>query len=249
MNVSVCIDAVFSGKDFIQSLKDVSASGVKAFEFWSWWDKDLTRIRHAKDELGLEVAACCTKFISLVDASRRADYLAGLQESLLAARALGCKRLISQVGNDLGSSRFAQKRALIEGLKTCVPLLEKDDVTLVIEPLNTLVDHPGYYLSSSDEAFEIVEAVGSSRVKVLFDIYHQQITEGNLIQRITDNLSHIGHFHAAGNPGRRELYVGEINYPAVFKAIDQRGYPGYVGFEYFPIEEPTQGIRAFVNSL
>lgn len=249
MNISVCLDAVFSGKDFIQSMMEVSASGVKAFEFWSWWDKDLERIRQAKDELGLEVAAFCTRFISLVDASKRADYLAGLQESLQAARALGCKRLISQVGNDLGFSRFAQKRTLIEGLKACAPLLEKDDVTLVFEPLNTLVDHPGYYLSSSDEAFEIAETVGSSKVKVLFDIYHQQIMEGNLIQRITDNINHIGHFHAAGNPGRHELHVGEINYPAVFKAIDERGYQGYIGLEYFPIEEPTQGIKAFANPL
>ena len=247
MKVSICVDAVFRGKDFGQSLNDMSTVGVKAFEFWSWWDKDLASIRRAKERLNLAPIACCTRFISLVYASKRAEYLQGLRESIRAAQQIGCKTLISQVGNDLGTSRYAQKRNLIEGLRACVPLLEKEDILLVFEPLNTLVDHPGYYLTSSEEAFEIVEAVGSPKVKVLFDIYHQQIMEGNLIQRITENIDQIGHFHAAGNPGRHELYYGEINYPELFRAIDASGYQGYVGFEYFPLDEPLQGIRAFIE--
>ena len=156
--------------------------------------------------------------------------------------------MITQVGDDLGNSRYAQKRNLIAGLKASVPLLENADMLLVFEPLNTLVDHPGYYLTSSEEAFEIVEAVGSPRVKVLFDIYHQQIMEGNLIQRIRENIDKIGHFHAAGNPGRNEPYYGEINYPELFRAIDETGYQGYVGFEYVPVDAPLKGILAFVEN-
>lgn len=246
MNISVCVDAVFGGRDFVQALNEISTVGVKAFEFWGWWDKDLEAIRRAKERLNLTAVACCTRFISLVDASKRAEYLQGLQESIEAAQRIGCKMLISQVGNDLGTPRDTQKRNLIEGLKACVPLLERNDMLLVFEPLNTLVDHPGYYLTHSEEAFKIVEAVGSPRVKVLFDIYHQQIMEGNLIRRITENIDKIGHFHAAGNPGRHELYYGEINYPEVFRAIDATGYQGYVGFEYFPLDEPLTGIRAFI---
>ncbi len=246
MKISISVGAVFNGKDFVKGLEEISRAGVKAFEFWGWWDVDLDGIRAAKKHLNLTAAACCTRFISLVDASKRADYLQGLRESIQAAQSIECKTLISQVGNDLGTSRFVQKKNLIEGLKVCASLLEKEDTLLVIEPLNTLVDHPGYYLTSSEEAFEIVEAVGSPKVKVLFDIYHQQIMEGNLIQRITENIDKIGHFHAAGNPGRHELYYGEINYPEVFQAIDATGYQGYVGFEYFPLDEPLKGIRAFI---
>jgi hydroxypyruvate isomerase len=247
MKISISVGAVYQGHDFVAGMRAMKSLGVAAFEFWGWWDQDLARIRAAKEELNLTAAACCTHFISLVDAARRADYLQGLRDSIQAARSLGCKTLISQVGNDLGTSRYAQKRSLIAGLKACVPYLEEGDVTLTIEPLNTLVDHPGYYLTSSDEAFEIVDAVGNPKVKVLFDIYHQQIMEGHLIRRITENIDKIGHFHAAGNPGRHELYYGEINYPEVFRAIDATGYRGYIGFEYFPLDDPRQGIQAFLG--
>ena len=98
-------------------------------------------------------------------------------------------------------------------------------------------------MSSSAEAFEIIEEVGSDRVKVLFDIYHQQITEGDLIRNIRENISRIGHFHAAGCPGRHELDTGELNYPNIFHAIREAGYTGYVGLEYFPEKPVLEGLR------
>jgi hydroxypyruvate isomerase len=115
-------------------------------------------------------------------------------------------------------SREAQTQSLIEGLRACVPILEKEGVTLLIEPLNTRVNHQGYFLASSEEAFHIINQVGSPYVKILFDIYHQQITEGNVIANIRENIGLIGHFHAAGNPGRHELDNGELNYEQIFKA-------------------------------
>ena len=122
-------------------------------------------------------------------------------------------------------------------------MLETAGRTLVIEPLNELVDHAGYYLIRSDEAFEIVEEVGSSNVKVVFDIYHQQISEGHLIRNIIQNIDKIGHFHAAGNPGRNELTRGEIHYPQVFEAIQSTNYEGYVGLEYWPVEPALEGLK------
>ena len=120
--------------------------------------------------------------------------------------------LISQVGEfRQGVSRDDQEEALIAGLKAAAPMLEEAGITLVIEPLNELVNHPGYFLIRSDAAFDIIEEVDSPNVKVVFDIYHQQISEGNLIQNIVENIDKIGHFHAAGNPGRNELQFGEIN--------------------------------------
>ncbi|MFT5196014.1 MAG: hydroxypyruvate isomerase [Cellvibrionaceae bacterium] len=246
MNISVCIDAVYRGKASVEAMKDVYSAGVRAFEFWGWWEKDLEAIRKAKEELGMTAVALCTRFISLVDASKRSDYLQGLKETIVVAQSLGCKTIISQVGDDLGISRAEQQQSLIDGLKACVSLLEQANMQLVFEPLNVLVDHPGYYLTRSDEAFEIAEAVGSSHVKVLFDIYHQQITEGNVIRNIVENIDKIGHFHAAGNPGRHELTMGELNYFEIFRAIKEIGYTGYVGFEYYPTAEPVAGIRPFL---
>lgn len=235
---SVCIDAVFEGKSFGEACEAVKKAGIPAIEFWGWWDKDLNVLQAAQAENDLEISACCTKFISLVDPALRADYLQGLQESISAAQSLGTKTLISQVGDFRpGVSRAAQHQSLVEGLKEAAPLLEAGDISLVIEPLNELVDHKGYYLVRSDEAFEIVDKVGSSHVKVVFDIYHQQISEGHLIKNIITNINKIGHFHAAGNPGRNELQVGEINYPHVFAAIQQTSYQGYVGLEYWPLDD------------
>jgi hydroxypyruvate isomerase len=112
-----------------------------------------------------------------------------------------------------------------------------------VEPLNIAVNHKGYYLYSSAEGFDIIRAVGSPNVKLLYDIYHQQVTEGNLIQTITENIELIGHFHVADVPGRHEPGTGEINYANVLKAIDETGYNGYVGLEYAPKASALESLR------
>jgi hydroxypyruvate isomerase len=241
---SVCIDAVFSQLSSVEAMSAVQEAGIQALEFWGWWDKDLPAIEQARDRLGLSIAACCTRFISLVDPACREAYLQGLGQSLQAANRLGCPTLISQVGDFRpGVSRELQRQSLVDGLKQAAPMLEKAGVTLVIEPLNELIDHPGYFLVRSDEAFGIIDEVGSPRIKVVFDIYHQQISEGQLIANITANIGKIAHFHAAGNPGRNELTSGELHYPSIFQAIAETDYDGYVGLEYWPVHDPVTGLR------
>ena len=133
-------------------------------------------------------------------------------------------------------------------------MAEEAEVTLVLEPLNILVDHPGYFLTSSREGFEIVEQVDSSAVKLLYDIYHQQITEGSLIATITSHIELIGHFHAADVPGRHEPGSGEINYANVLAAVDEAGYEGFIGLEYAPTAGTPQtlehilGVRKEINA-
>lgn len=241
---SVCVDAVFEGKSIDAATASVKACGIDAFEFWGWWDKDLDAVLAAKRANQLEISACCTKFVSLVDPATRADYLFGLEESIAAAKTLGARTLISQVGDfRIGVSRAAQHECLVEGLKSAAPMLEAADIMLVIEPLNELVNHPGYYLIRSEEAFEIIEAVSSSHIKVIFDIYHQQVSEGHVIHNITSNIDKIGHFHAAGNPGRHELSQGELCYSQIFDAIQLTGFRGYVGLEYWPLQDPEVGLK------
>ncbi len=241
---SVCIDAVLADLSTRDALQLVAEAGIEAFEFWAWWKKDLEELLAARDECGLKMAACCTKFISLVDPATRPAYLAGLEESIAAAKRLDCPTLISQVGDHRpGVPRAEQHAVLVEGLKEAAKMLEGTGVTLGIEPLNELVDHAGYYLIRSDEAFQIVDEVASPAVKVVFDIYHQQISEGHLIRNLTSNIDKIAHFHAAGNPGRHELTIGEIHYPNVFEAIQETDYAGYVGLEYWPVHDPGTGLR------
>ncbi len=235
---SVCIDAVFENKSFADACADVARANIPAIEFWGWWDKDLDALTNAQAAHDLSISACCTKFISLVDPTTRDAYLEGLRESIDAAQQLGTEILISQVGDFRpGIARDDQHKCLVDGLRLAAPLLETAGITLVIEPLNELVNHAGYYLVRSDEAFDIIDEVDSPNVKVVFDIYHQQISEGHLIHNITENIDKIGHFHAAGNPGRHELQRGEINYPQIFDAIRATTYDGYVGLEYWPADD------------
>ena len=142
-----------------------------------------------------------------------------------------------------GIPRDQQHQCLVDGLKAAAPMLETAGITLVIEPLNELVDHAGYFLIRADEAFQIIDEVASPNVKVVFDIYHQQISEGHVINNITANIDKIAHFHAAGNPGRHELTIGELHYPSIFEAIQQTSYDGYVGLEYWPKNDPLAGLQ------
>lgn len=241
---SVCIDAVFEDLSVPKAIAKVAETDITAFEFWGWWDKDLPKLTAARDKHGLTIAACCTPFISLVDPATRDDYLEGLENTTAIADELGIDTIISQVGDfRLGIRRKEQHDCLIEGLKGAAPILEDTGQTLVIEPLNELIDHDGYYLVQSEEAFHIIDEVDSPNIKVIFDIYHQQISEGQLITNITENIDKIAHFHAAGNPGRNELTRGELNYRAIFDAIQATDFDGYVGLEYWPIDDPLTGLR------
>ena len=241
---SVCIDAVFGDLTPAESVRQTREAGIGAFEFWCWWEKDLDEISRLRDEYEMQISSFCTKFISLVEPSLRADYVSGLESSIQAAQRLGCATLISQVGDAIpGRSRQVQHQSLVDGLREAAPMLEAANVTLVIEPLNELIDHPGYYLVRSDEAFDIIDEVDSPNVKVVYDIYHQQISEGQLIANLTANIDKIAHFHAAGNPGRNELTRGELHYPSIFQAIADTGYDGFVGLEYWPVNEPRAGLE------
>ncbi|MDR1444905.1 MAG: TIM barrel protein [Treponema sp.] len=243
MQFSICIDALFRGRPQEEALEAVKVAGFGSFEFWNWWDRDLDGLHAKAQSLGLSCHTFCTRMSSLTDPAQRDSCLAGLKESIAVAKKLGVKMLISPLGQDTGARRDFQHESAVAGLKAALPLLEESGITLAVEPLNGRVDHPGVFLESSGEGFEIVRQVGSSRVKLLFDIYHQQITEGDIIRRTGAYVDSIVHIHAAGTPGRHELDQGELNYPAIFKALDGQGYRGFIGLEYFPTADAVEGLK------
>ena len=247
---SVCASAVFSKMPLREALPLIRSAGAEVYEIWGWWDEDVGALAEAQKAAGLRLTAMCTKMAPLNDPACRGEYINGLKESIAAAKKLGCSVLITQVGQNIeGMSREAQHGSIVEGLKACAPLLEEAGMTLVFEPLNVLRDHVGYYLAESAEAFEIAREVGRENVKVLYDVYHQQITEGNLIETIRRNAELIGHIHIAGVPGRHEPLEGEINYPAVLSALKDAGYRGAVGMEYFPTKDAVEGIRETMEAF
>ena len=159
---------------------------------------------------------------------------------------LECKLLITQVGSFIeGLSREEQRTSIIDGLIACAPLLEEANITLMIEPINTSTfgGIPGYYLETAAEAFEIIEKVNSDNVKILYDFYHQQITEGNIIRNILPKLHMISHFHAAGVPDHNEIYKSEIDYKYLFDKLKSAGYTGCIGLEYNAVDDYNQAFK------
>lgn len=236
IKLSVCIDMILTEVPFLQRIETVKRLGYPAFEFWEWKNKDVDAIRRKKTELGLEIATMMGsgwKHMNSEDA--RKTFVSDIQASLASAKSLGVKTLIVTTGfEDKKLSRSEQHTNYVAALKAAAPFAEQAQVTLVLEPLNTKADHPGYFLQTAREGFEILDEVGSPAVKMLFDIYHHQIMEGNVIQDITKNISKIAHFHVADVPGRHEPGTGEINYSNVFRAIAASGYRGFVGLEFKP---------------
>ena len=244
MKLCVPLPCFFSKLPFEAAVEKVAALGFRFVEIYDWKQLDLVSAAKALDDSGVTLLSMCTSVFDLTDPARRELWLDGLKESCEAASVLGVKKLITQVGPDTGADRAEQHRSITEGLAAGAEILERAGVTVMIEPLNIQVDHPGYYLTSSAEAFDIVREAGSPNVKVVFDIYHQQISEGNIIPNITENLAHIAHLHAAGHPGRHELQYGENDYKNIFAAVDKAGYAGACGLEYTPLMDPEESLAA-----
>lgn len=242
MKLCVPIPCFFGGLPFETAVEKIAALGYEYVEIYDWRQLDLASAARALADAGVTLLSMCTTEFDLTDPGCRGVWLDGLRESCEAASLLGVKKLITQVGPDTGAARAEQHNSIVEGLRAGAEILERAGVTVMIEPLNTKVDHPGYYFTSSAEAFDIVREVGSPNVKVVFDIYHQQISEGNIIPNITGNLEYIAHLHAAGHPGRHELQLGENDYRNIFAAVDKAGYTGACGLEYTPLTDPEESL-------
>ncbi|MFA5562141.1 MAG: TIM barrel protein [Eubacteriales bacterium] len=245
MRFCIPIPCFFPKLDFVEAIHQVKAYGFDAAETYAWRHLDLPAVRRACEETGVELLSMCTTEFNMTAPAKRGAWLDGLRESCQAAKLVGAKRLITQVGPDTGEERASQHESIVAALKQARPLLEESGVTLMIEPLNTLVDHPGYYLWRSAEAFEIVREVDHPLVKVVYDIYHQQVMEGNIIPSILNNLDCIAHLHCAGHPGRIELQFGESNYAVIFETVDKAGYRGACGLEYRPSLGTDKSLESF----
>ena len=242
MRFCVPIPCFFGNTPFQDAIRRVKELGFDAVETYDWKNLDMDAVRAACEETGVELLSMCTTEFRMTDPTFRSLWLEGLKESCEAAKKLGVGKLITQVGPDTGAERAVQHEAIVQTLKDAKPILDTYGVVLMLEPLNTYINHPGYYLTSSAEAFDIVREVDHPCVKIVFDIYHQQVMEGNIISNVTNNLDCIAHLHAAGNPGRNELQFGEINYHAIFDAIDKAGYTGACGLEYFSLLPPEESL-------
>jgi hydroxypyruvate isomerase len=158
------------------------------------------------------------------------------------------ENVVVTVGPDRdGLDEAVQQTAVVSVLRAAAPAAAAADVTLVDEPLNVRVDHPGYFLTTIDRGVAIVDAVDHPNVRLLYDLYHQQVTEGDLVSRIRTFGEYVGMYHLADVPGRGEPGTGEVDWETVFGAIADTGYEGTVGLEYVPGDDPDASIARVVD--
>ena len=224
-----------------QRLELFAQHGFDATEYNGLMDHPTSEVESMRtdlDRLGIEMGIFVANpagwsEAGLVRVEHRPAFLAQLRKAIEYHGVIGNRFCTVITGSEEpGVPRGVQRQRVIDGLKQAAELLEPTNLTIVIEPLNHLVDHAGYFLVTSDEAASVMAAVGSPKVKILFDIYHQQISEGNLINNIRRYYEHIGYFQVGDVPGRNEPGTGEINWRNVFKAIHELGYQGIVGMEH-----------------
>ena len=160
------------------------------------------------------------------------------------AAAAGVPNIVVFSGNRGGMSDGEGIANCIAGFKRLMPAAERHGVTLVLEMLNSKVDHKDYHADHTAWAVEVVRGVGSARMRLLYDIYHMQVMEGDVLRTIRDNAAHIAHFHTGGVPGRAEIDDSqELNYRSIMRAVADMGYAGYVGQEFIPRRDPLTSLR------
>lgn len=246
------IDGFFSGS-LRERLEQVAAWGATAYETVPK-DCDIATLAAEADRLGLPMCvtggAGSIGETSMLDPANHAELIATFKSRIPDAKRLRCKRLLCLAGKQRDDIPVKQQNAyVVECLKRMGDICDAEDMMIVLETLNVLVNHPGYFVSTTAHTMEILEAVDNPRVTMLFDIYHQQISEGNVIRNLTENIDRIGHFHFADNPGRHEPGTGELNYTNVFKAIAATNYQGYVSSEFSPIDKSPEGKIRALNAI
>lgn len=268
MKYGVCLEMMFTDRPFLDR---IAAAGRAGFRFAEMWFMDMTawtsgmrtddpkapeQIRAAARKAGVTITNAVIGSPDgglgggLTEPANRAQWLRRADDTLAYCAAAGIRAAIVCTGNRIKGRTDAQmRRSVLDGLKATVKLAERQGVSLLLEPLNDTIDHPHYFLTSSNEGAALCRQVGSPRLRLLFDCYHAQIMEGDLCGHIKKNLDAIGHIHAAGHPGRHELWLGETHYPFLVREIERLKYKGVFALEYMPTLESAQSLRRTVRYL
>lgn len=235
---SACVEWLFAdvAEDVSGRIRAAKAAGLDAVEFWHWSNKDLEAVRTALDETGLPLAGIlCEPIAQLTDAGTHREFLEGVKASLDAAQKLGAPVMIAQSGNlRTDVPRARQHAALVDVLGAAADILRGSGVVLALEPLNDRVDHPGYYLTSTVEGLDIVDAVGRPEVRLLYDLYHSAMMGEEISEVLAGRVDRVVHVHLADTNGRAEPGTGTLDWRRWLDWMETAGYRGFVGLEYRP---------------
>lgn len=241
---------LFADRPFLDRIDAAAAAGFDKVECHFPYDHTIEELRARLSKAGVQLTGLNTApgDVAAGDwglagcVGREAEFHAGFDQALSYATALGASVIHVMAGVVPLAQRAAGRTAYVANMRAAAKKAAGTGVTLVLEPLNVR-DKPGYLVSRSDEIAEIVAEIGEPNVKLLFDVYHVQIMEGDLIRRLEKHRDVIGHVQIAAVPSRAEPDEGEVAYPAIFEALDAIGYRGLVGLEYKPRGRTEDGLR------
>ena len=254
--LSVMLWTVFRDMPFEQRLEKVAAAGYTNVElvgeYEKWTDEEFERANAKRKELGITFD--CTAGIKhgLCNPAERDALLAEVRQALPIMERISCPSIILLSGNVVpGMTIEAQHQSCVDGLKAASALVEGRKING--EPVRVLLENidpeenPNYFLTSVARGLEIVKAVGHPQIQFLYDLFHEQISEGNLIEKLEKNIEHVGLIHVADVPGRHEPGTGEINYPNIFRKLADLKYDRVVAMEFIPTADAVAQLRAARN--
>jgi hydroxypyruvate isomerase len=238
---------------FEEKLEIAAKAGLQSVELVAehvnWSDADIARMKKlaASMHLGMDTIIATPDWkarpVSMVNPAQRDNFLADVNKAIVFAQKLEIPQIILMSGDAIPGKTFEEQFAsLVEGSKRAGDLAAKAGVTLIVEPLNAKVNHKGFFLTNNLDGIRLMNEVNNPHVKLLFDIYHEQVQLGNVTRTLSEALPHVAVFHIADNPGRNEPGTGEMNYSNIYKAIRKTGYSGYVTMEYLPLSEPVASL-------
>ncbi|HXC90778.1 MAG TPA: 2-oxo-tetronate isomerase [Stellaceae bacterium] len=241
---------IFQEVGFLDRFAAAAECGFKAVEYLGAYDQPPETVAAALRRHGLAQAlfnmppgdwAAGERGMAALP-GREEEFRAGVDTALVYAKATGCRLVHAMAGLvPEGRDRGAAERVYVENLRYAAERAAREGVTVIIEPINTR-DIPGYFLNTTTHATRVIDAVGHPNLQLQLDLYHVQIMEGDLAHHIQALAGRYPHIQIAGNPGRHEPDVGEINYPFLFDLLDEIGYAGWIGCEYRPKGETRAGL-------
>ncbi|MCT2593523.1 TIM barrel protein [Streptomyces sp. N2-109] len=239
-----------AGDDYGDRVRAAADAGCTAVEIWSATDKDLPRLGRALSETGLDL---CTMIVEprarLALEEEHESFLAGVRASADRAKELGCPRLVITSGAGLPSRTRAQQHAtLVDVLRKAADLIAGEGVTLVLENLNTRVDHPGSLLDVTADCLEVIRGVDSPDVALLYDLYHSVAMGESPAEVLQGAIGLVSHVQIADCPGRGEPGTGDIDWAQQLRALRDLGYQGRLGLEYFPVQPSVESL-ALIRQL
>lgn len=239
-----------AGESPADRIRAAAAHGLTAVEIWGWRDKDIAAVEDALAETGVELLSLTVDpQLPLTDPAMRDPFLSAVADSLVVAERLRAPNLVVVSGAESQDTpRAAQRATLVSTLAAGAALLDGTAVTLLLEPLNTRVDHVGAFLSSTREGLDIVREVGSPHLELLLDAYHALMMDEDLATAIGPDIAFVGHVQVADLPGRHEPGTGVADWGHQFRVLRDLGYRGRFGMEYKPTVETVRSL-AVVESL